>query len=78
MTECPVCHKMSCSTQKATVFISESGMSEFPKHHADIKNGNTDFVCDWCKRVFEVTKDNYFLGAKIYDDGVEENCTCNE
>ena len=27
-------HKMSCTTQKVTVFISESGMSEFPTHHA--------------------------------------------
>lgn len=27
-------HKMSCPTQKATVFISESGMSEFPTHYA--------------------------------------------
>ena len=37
--ECPICHKvgfhkMSCPTQKMTVFISESGMSEFPTHHA--------------------------------------------
>ncbi len=37
--ECPICHKigfhkMSCPTQKVTVFISESGMSEFPTHHA--------------------------------------------
>lgn len=71
-------HKMSCTTQKATVFISESGMSEFPTHHADRKIGNTDFVCDWCKRVLEITKDNYSLGAKMYDDGVEENCRCNE
>ena len=31
---------MSCPTQKATVFISESGMSEFPTHHADEKSDN--------------------------------------
>ena len=37
--ECPICHKvgfhkLSCPTQKVTVFLSESGMSEFPTHHA--------------------------------------------
>jgi hypothetical protein len=34
--------------------------------------------CDWCKRIIEITNDNYLLGATMFDDGVEENCKCNE
>jgi len=32
--------------------------------------------CDWCKRIIEITNDNYLLGATMFDDGVEDNCKC--
>jgi hypothetical protein len=63
---------------KVVAETTESGVSEIPTYQADRKNGNTDFLCDWCKRVLEVAKDNYYLCAIMYDEGVEENCTCNE
>ena len=34
--------------------------------------------CDWCKRIMEIADDNYLLGATMFDEGVEENCMCNE
>jgi len=33
--------------------------------------------CDWCKRIFEITDDNYLLGVTMFDDGVEDNCKCD-
>ena len=33
--------------------------------------------CDWCKRIIEITIDNYLLGATMFDDGVEDTCKCD-
>lgn len=53
------------------------------KVRAKFRNGKADLLanqslCDWCKRIIEISAYNYSLSVKMFDEGVDENCQCNE